>query len=126
VRFVQRLTLNEELIEFICNENEQSAKHLLGKDVPLSSSFELDPKVFDNYAGRYQMAPGAFATFSRDGNRFFGQFGNLPPFEMFAASQREFFLRVIDTRFTFEVDASGRATAVVIHTDADRRAQRVP
>jgi hypothetical protein len=125
VRFNQRLTPNEELIEFICNENEQSAKHLLGKDVPLTPSFELDPKVFDNYVGRYQMGP-MVATFTRDGNRFFGQFGNLPPFEMFAASQREFFLRVIDTRFTFEVDASGRATSVVIHTDADRRAQRIP
>jgi hypothetical protein len=127
VRFNQRLTLNEELIEFICNENEQSAAHLLGKDVaPLTPSFTLDAKVFDGYAGRYQMAPGTFATFSRKGNQFFAQFGNSPPFEIFAANQREFFLKVIDTRFTFEVDASGRATAVVIHTDADRRAPRVP
>jgi hypothetical protein len=127
VRFNQRLTLNEELIEFICNENEQSSAHLLGKDVaPHAPGFTLDPKVFDGYAGRYQMAPGVFATFSRQGSQFFAQFGNAPPFEIFAASEREFFLRVIDMRFTFEVDTSGRATAVVVHTDADRRAPRVP
>jgi hypothetical protein len=118
--------LNEELIEFICNENEKSAAHLLGKDVaPSTTGFRLDPKVFDRYAGRYQMAPGTFATFSREGDRFFAQFGNSPPFEMFAASDREFYLKIIDTRFIFEVDSGGRATAVVVHTDTDRRAPRV-
>jgi hypothetical protein len=70
------------------------------------------------------MAPGTFATFSRDADRFFAQFGNWPPFEMFAASDREFYLRTIDMRFTFEVDSGGRATAVVVHTDTDRRAPR--
>jgi hypothetical protein len=126
VRFNQRLMLNDELIEFICNENEQSAPHLLGKDSAATPTFTLDPKVFDGYVGRYQLAPGTFAAFTRDGDRFYAQFGNSPPFEIFAASAREFFLRVIDMRFTFEVDGGGRASAVVVHTDADRRAPRVP
>jgi hypothetical protein len=127
VRFNQRLTLDQELIEFICNENEQSASHLLGKDAGASSAtFRLDPKVFDGYAGRYQLAPGAVMSFSRQEDRFFGQFPGQPPFEIFAASQREFYLKVFDARFTFEVDNQGQATAVVVHTDADRRAARVP
>jgi hypothetical protein len=32
VRFNQRLSPSDELIEFICNENERSAAHLLGKE----------------------------------------------------------------------------------------------
>jgi hypothetical protein len=126
VRFNQRVTPGQELIEFICNENEQSASHLLGKDSGSSSSFSLDPKVFDGYAGQYQMAPGAVMTFSRQGNQFFGQFPGQPPFEIFAASEREFYLKVFDARFTFEVDNRGRAIAVIVHTDSDRRATRVP
>jgi hypothetical protein len=129
VRFNQRVSLNQELIEFICNENEQSAAHLLGKNsnaTPAASTFTLDPKVFDGYVGRYQMSPGAFVTFTRDGGHYFATLANSPPFEIFPASEREFFVRLIDLRFTFEVDASGRATAVLVHSDTDRRAPRVP
>jgi hypothetical protein len=127
VRFNQRLTPDTELIEFICNENERSASHLLGKDsASAQASFRLDPKVFDGYVGRYQMAPGRFITFTRQDNRFFAEMiPGQPPFEIFAASAREFFLQAFDARFTFEVDARGRATAVIMHTDSDQRAPRV-
>ena len=126
VRFNQRLAPDAELIEFICAENERSASHLLGKDSAATPAFSLDPKVFDGYVGRYQL-PGRVVTISRQGNRFFAEFvPGQPPFEILAASAREFFLQAFDARFTFEVDASGRATAVVVHTDSDQRAPRVP
>jgi hypothetical protein len=43
---------------------------------------------------------------------------------MFPASQREFYITNFDARFTFEVDAQGRATAIGMHTDTDVRAAR--
>jgi hypothetical protein len=33
---------------------------------------------------------------------------------------------VFDARFTFEVNERGRATAVIVHTDRDQRAARIP
>ena len=127
VRFNQQLTAGGELIEFICNENERSAEHLLGKGAPATRvAVTVDPKVLDRYVGRYRMAPGAFITITRQNGQLMGALGDQPPFELFPSSEREFFLMAFDARFTFEVDAQGRATAVVMHADTDRRAPRVP
>ena len=35
--------------------------------------------------------------------------------EIFAESNRDFFLKAVDAQLTFEVDAQGGATAVVLH-----------
>jgi len=128
VRFNQRLSPGDELIEFICNENEQSAHHLLGKDNGGAASrvtVSVDQKLLEGYVGRYQMAPGAFITITRQNGQLFGKLGELPPFEMFPASAREFYITNFDARFTFEADAQGRTAAIVMHTDSDVRAPRV-
>jgi hypothetical protein len=49
-----------------------------------------------------------------------------PPFEIFASSEHEFFLNSFDARVTFEVDGSGRATAIVMNTGTDQRGTRKP
>ena len=86
----------------------------------------VDQKVLDGYVGRYQMAPGAFITITRLNGQLSGKLGELPPFEMFPTSAREFYITNFDARFTFEVDARGRTAAIVMHTDSDVRAPRVP
>ena len=125
VRFTQDLVADGELIEFVCNENEQSSDHLIGKDAG-PATFTVSTRTFDGYVGRYRTDMGMLVTISRDGNRFFGTMLGLPPFEIFAASEREFFLTSFDARLNFEVDASGRATAVVLDMGTKQRAVRVP
>jgi hypothetical protein len=128
VRFNQRLSPGDELIEFICNENEQSSKHLLGNNnggAPSRVTVTVDSKVLDGYVGRYQMAPGAFITITRQNNQLLGKLGELPPFEMYPTSPKDFYITNFDARFAFEVDAQGKTTAIVMHTDTDVRAPRV-
>jgi hypothetical protein len=64
---------------------------------------------------------GRIAEGVYDGSRFMVQMAGQPPFEIFASSEREFFLNSFDARVTFEVDASGRATAIVMNTGTDQR-----
>jgi hypothetical protein len=128
VRFNQRLSAGDELIEFICNENEQSSNHLLGKDNGGAASrvtVSVDLKVLDGYVGRYQMGPGATITITRQNGQLLGKLGELPPFEMYPTSPKDFYITNFDARFTFEVDAKGKSTAIVMHTDTDVRALRV-
>jgi hypothetical protein len=125
VRFTQDLVPDGELIEFICNENEQSAGHLLGKDAG-PAKFNVSAQTFDRYVGRYRTAAGMEVVITRDGTRFFGQMFGLPPFEIFASSEREFFLTSFDARITFDVDARGRATALNLDMGTNQRAARVP
>jgi hypothetical protein len=89
-------------------------------------TFTLSNAVFDRYVGRYRAAGGAIITVTRDDSRFIVQMAGQPPFEIFASSEREFFLNSFDARVTFEVDAGGRATAIVMNTGTDQRGTRIP
>jgi hypothetical protein len=125
VQFTQDLIVDGELIEFICNENEQSSEHLLGKDAG-PAKFNLPTQTFDRYVGKYRTEQGMLVTITRDGERFYGQMFGLPPFEIFAASEREFFLTSFDARIQFEVDGRGRATALNLDMGTKQHATRVP
>ncbi len=68
----------------------------------------------------------AILTVTRDGNRFFVQLTGQPAFEVFAESDRKFFLKVVDAQLTFETDAQNKPIAVVLHQNGiDQRAPRI-
>jgi CubicO group peptidase (beta-lactamase class C family) len=114
-------------------------RHLLVRSQPLLQNFppppapvkervetRVDPAVFDRYVGRYQLAPAAIITISREGPRFFAQLTGQPRLEIFAEGEQDFFLKVVDAQLTFETDAQNRATAVVLHQNGlDQRAPRI-
>ena len=111
-------------------------RHLLDASVPLTQKFppppvarvevKIDPALLDRYVGRYQLAPSAILTVTRDGGRGFVQLTGQPAFEIFAESEKKFFLKVVDAQLTFEIDAQNPAAAVVLHQNGlDRRAPRI-
>jgi len=61
----------------------------------------------------------------QNGKDLFAQLTGQPAFEMFASSEREFFLKVVPAQLSFELDAAGRPVAVVLHQNGvDQRAAR--
>lgn len=100
--------------------------HLLNQKSPLlnQSAFlppkarkevAVDPKIFDRYAGRYQLAPNFILTITREGDHLFAQATGQPKFELFAESEKEYFLKVVDAQITFEVDPNGAVNQLVLH-----------
>jgi len=79
------------------------------------TEISLNPAVFDRYVGRYEFAPTAPLFITRDGDRFMAQLGSQPAAQIYAESEKEFFYKVVDAQLTFETDADGKATAVVLH-----------
>jgi CubicO group peptidase (beta-lactamase class C family) len=98
-------------------------RHLLNASYPLQKAeapterkqITLDTKTFDRYVGQYELGPNAIMTMSRDGDRFYTQLTGQPKIEVFAESERKFFLMVVDAQLTFDVDAQGTATQVTLH-----------
>lgn len=104
---------------------DQRAKRIEGEPVT-PKEIALDPKVFDGYVGRYELAPTVTMTITREDAHLFTQLTGQPRFEIFASSAREFFLKVVDAQLTFEVDAAGRATMAILHQNGrDLRAPRI-
>jgi D-alanyl-D-alanine-carboxypeptidase/D-alanyl-D-alanine-endopeptidase len=109
-------------------------RHLLDPQLPLlavtapaqHTEITIDPKLYDQYVGRYQLAPAAILTVSRTGDRLFAQLTGQPAFEIFPEGEKRFFLKVVDAQMTFETDAQAKATAVVLHQNGiDQRARRI-
>jgi len=105
--------------------------HLLNPKLPLANpalpkqrtEIHIDPKLLDNYCGRYQVTPNLIFEITRDGDRVFaqgfaqvtGQAIVLPKFEVFAESEEKFFAKVSDNQITFETGPEGRATSLILH-----------
>jgi uncharacterized pyridoxamine 5'-phosphate oxidase family protein len=86
----------------------------------------VDPQLFERYVGRYQLAPAAIVTITRDGAHLFEQLTGQPKVEIFPESDKEFFLKVVDAQITFETNSEGKATALVLHQmGRDQRAPRI-
>ncbi|MGC2697382.1 MAG: TIGR03435 family protein [Candidatus Angelobacter sp.] len=85
----------------------------------------VNPKVFAGYVGRYQLAPDFIITITQAGDHLFAQATGQPIFELFAESERDFFLKAVDAQITFITDAHGRATELVLHQRDDKHAKRI-
>jgi len=111
--------------------------HLLNPKVPLGNleppkqrtEIRIDPKLLDNYTGRYQLEPNRILEITRDGDRLFAQ-GSAqvngqpiagPKFEMLAESEKSFFVKVTGSQIAFETGPEGRATSLIM-----QRAGREP
>jgi len=91
------------------------------------TEIHIDPKLLDNYTGRYQLTPNLIFEVTRDGDRLFAQaFVQLPhnrpgdptaapKFELFAEGEKNFFARVTDKQIAFETGPDGRATGLILH-----------
>jgi hypothetical protein len=75
----------------------------------------IDPTVFDRYVGHYSFSGNRIMTVSRDGDRFLTQLTGQSQVPVFAKSEQEFFAKVVDAQITFETNAQGEATQLVLH-----------
>jgi CubicO group peptidase (beta-lactamase class C family) len=76
---------------------------------------KVDPAVFRDYVGRYQLAPNTVLTVTQEGAHLFTQATGQPKAEIFPEGEREFFYKVVDAHIIFETDSSGRATSLTLH-----------
>ncbi len=90
-----------------------------------TAEVKVDPKLYDAYAGRYELAPNFILTISKEGGRLMAQATGQPQFELFPESETKFFLKVIDAKVTFVKDDTGKVTHLILHQGGDRQAKRI-
>ena len=86
----------------------------------------VDPKVYDDYVGKYQL-PGVVIAITKEGDRLMGQVTNQPQFELVAQSETAFLVKGEDAiRLTFGKGQSGRVTQLVVNQGGqEHTAQRL-
>jgi D-alanyl-D-alanine-carboxypeptidase/D-alanyl-D-alanine-endopeptidase len=110
---------------------DQIAERIDGNADPIQEWFghrekSVDPAIYKNYVGKYQLAPGAVFTITLEDNHLQAQLTGQPAIGIFPESEKEFFYKVVDAQITFESDGKSPATALTLHqNDRDARAERI-
>lgn len=94
------------------------AQVLSRTDRPLPSPRKeaaVDPRLYDLYAGEYELNPGFTITILRRGDKLISQATGQPEVELFPESETRFFLKVVDAQVDFVKDEAGRVTGLVLH-----------
>ena len=79
------------------------------KEVP------VDPKIFDAYAGQYELAPGFLLTISREENSLMAQATGQSKAQIFPESDTRYFYKVVDAQIRFVKDAQGKVVALIFN-----------
>jgi serine-type D-Ala-D-Ala carboxypeptidase/endopeptidase len=107
--------------------------HLLDSSMPIAGgpvkerkAIAVEPKTLEGYVGRYQLAPTFVMTITREDDRLYEQATGQPKLQIFAESEKEFFLKIVEAQITFKTDPQGRATELILHQGGvDQHAPRV-
>ena len=92
------------------------AKWALGIGVPAErTAVEVAEDVLETYVGEYELRPMFSIVVTLEDGALFGQATGQGKFPMFAESETEFFLRVVDAQVSFTKDDSGAVTGLILH-----------
>jgi len=89
------------------------------------AAVQIDPKIFDAYAGEYQLGHDLVIRVFREGDRFWVQAGEQQRLEIFPESESKFFLKAVEARITFVKDATGKVTHLILHQTGDVEAKKI-
>ncbi len=84
---------------------------------------QVNPEILKQYVGKYEMAPGAYATISMEGGKLYGQVRGRDRTELFPETENTFFM-IEGPTVLFENDNSGAIKDLVF--DGNFRAKRLP
>lgn len=100
------------------------SKYQLAKYEPRKErkAIKLDPKILEAYVGQYELTPTLAITISRDGDKLYAEVPGQQKIEIFAESETDFFVTVVDAQLTFVKDDRGQVTHIIFHQNG----QNVP
>lgn len=92
-----------------------------------TNSIELDPRLFDKFAGRYELEaqPGFILEFSREGDTFYIQGIGQRQIEIVPTSTTTFDVKGVDASVTFHIGKSEKTDSLTLHQNGENLAHRV-
>jgi beta-lactamase regulating signal transducer with metallopeptidase domain len=81
------------------------------------TAIPYDPNRFDKFVGTYQheQVSSIFFTISREGEHFYSRLTGQTNVEFFPESDTKFFAKIVSAQLSFNIDANGNITGLVLH-----------
>lgn len=84
--------------------------------IPVANKeIKLDDAVLQQFVGEYQLAPNFSINFTLKEAYLYGQATGQPPFQLFAKSDKRFFLKAIEAEVEFIKNAEGKVTEMILY-----------
>lgn len=103
---VTELIFEQIGMEFICKR--------VG-DIEEQIEATVDPKIYEEYVGEYELIPGLIITITTEDNHIYAQLTGQDAFEIFPMSESDYFYKIVDAKITFERDENGKVVNLVLH-----------
>jgi CubicO group peptidase (beta-lactamase class C family) len=109
--------------------SQQLGKLAHGEAVQLTAQrqeIRIPRETLAAYVGTYELTPQIKLMMTLDGGQLMTQLSGQPKFPVFAESETEFFLKVVDAQLTFVKGDKGAVTEAILHQNGrDQTARRI-
>ncbi|MCO6512078.1 MAG: serine hydrolase [Aridibacter famidurans] len=82
---------------------------------PPKEEVALSEETLEQYVGKYELAPTFSIVITREGKQLFLQATDQPRFPVFAETEDEFFLKVVEASISFTRGEDGKVNGLVLH-----------
>jgi CubicO group peptidase (beta-lactamase class C family) len=108
---------------------EGLAKIIFGKEPTFPQKhveIDVDPKVFDDYIGKYELKKDFVITVTKENKKLYAQATKQDTFQMYPEKKDLFFIKAVDAQIAFVRNKDGIVTSLILHQNGkDRAAQKV-
>ena len=111
--------------QMVLHQNGDHDVRKISSQVPKERvTVKVDPKIFDDYVGQYELGAGDVFTIRRDGAKLRAQLTGQPTFEVFPESETNFFYKFVDAQLTFVKGTDGKVSKLILHQNGDKTARK--
>ena len=119
--------LDGKVTALVLHQNGMDQRALRGSLPPPPKEVFLPVATLREYAGSYPLAPAFVLTVTEEGGALFVQATGQGKAPVFASAPDEFFYKIANARISFQRDARGKVTSLVLHQNGrDMPATKAP
>jgi len=100
------------------SQNGQEIKVMKLKEPEI---IKVDPAIFKAFTGKYDYGNNMVITITEENGKLFAQATNQPKFELFPVGEKEYVLKDINAKVTFE-DKDGKVTNMIVDMGGQKKA----
>jgi CubicO group peptidase (beta-lactamase class C family) len=99
----------------VLHQNGLDQRGPRGEIPPAPREVALPIETLREYVGSYPLSPAFVITISEEGGNLFAQATGQPKVPIFASAKDEFFYKIVNAQFSFQRDAAGKVSGLVLH-----------
>jgi len=81
---------------------------------------KVEPKLYDQYVGEYQIAPNFVLAVTKEGDKLMAQATGQPKIELLPESDAQFFVKEVNAQVSFVKDEKGMVTALILNQNGQK------